>query len=337
MQKILLVYNILSSGVNPKIINEILKILKEKKFLIDKIETSKIGEATQKIKDYLRFQNLNKLNNFNNLNNLNNLNNQNILNNQNKNDLKMVIVVGGDGIINEAVNALAYSDIPLGIIPRGTGNVFAKDRKIPFSIKKAIEVFKDENIKEIDLGLINETKYYFMMCSCGFDVKAISNISPSLKKKFKILAYIYHGVKAFFTYKPSEIILKIPQENILCKGYFCIISNVRSYGIPIAQIAPSASINDGLLDVCVFINKSKFSFIANILAIFIKMHINFKNVFYTQTSNEIILENDNYFVSNNNLKDLKENSPLVQIDGDVYCSLPVKIKISKKALKIFLP
>jgi len=309
MQKTLLVYNIFSSSINASVINKILKDLYKKGFIVDKIETSGIGEATEKIKNYLLLQ-------------------------KSKGEhLFMVIAVGGDGIINEVVNALAYTKIPLGIIPRGTGNVFAKDRRIPFSIKRSIEIFENKNIKEIDLGLVNDTKYYLMMCSCGFDVKAVSNINPGLKKKFKILAYIYHGVAAFFTYKPVELILKVPDENILCKGYFCIVSNVRSYGLPIAWIAPEASINDNLLDVCVFINKSKISFIANILAIFVKMHINFKNVFYMKTSNEIIIEHD----ITGNLKENKQSIPLVQIDGDVYCNLPVKIKVREKALKIFLP
>jgi diacylglycerol kinase (ATP) len=245
----------------------------------------------------------------------------------------MVVVAGGDGLINEAVNALAFTNIPLGIIPRGTGNAFAKDKKIPFSLEKAIDVLKPDNLKEIDLGLVNGKRYFLMMCSCGFDVKAISDLNPALKKKFKILAYVYHGVKAFFTYKPVKLTIKISGENVLCKGYFFIASNVRSYGFPMAQIAPEASIDDGLLDICVFMNKGKISFIANILAIFLKTHINFKNVFYIKTSEELIVEQG----SSDVVKKSRHNTPMVQLDGDIYQSLPVTIRIEKKALNIFLP
>lgn len=306
MQKTLLVYNIFSSGISSKLINGVLKTLEDKGFYVDKIGTSRIGEASEKIKNYLKDQ---------------------------SKTINMVIAVGGDGIINEAVNALAFTKIPLGIIPRGTGNAFAKDRKIPFKVKKAIEVFKAENVKEIDLGLVNDTKYYLMMCSCGFDVKAIASLNPGLKKKFKILAYVYHGIKAFFTYKPVELIMRVSDENVLCKGYFCIASNVRSYGAPMLQIAPEASIDDGLLDICVFMNKGKISFIASILAIFVKMHINFKNVFYIKTASEVIIEQDYA----KDFKGGRQVAPMVQIDGDVYCSLPVKIKVKNKALNIFLP
>ncbi|MCL6086862.1 MAG: diacylglycerol kinase family lipid kinase [Actinobacteria bacterium] len=305
MAKTLLLYNILSSGINARIIKKVSDVLKNRGFFIEKIETSKVGEAAEKLKNYL---------------------------NDNK-DLEMVVAVGGDGIINEAINVLAYTKIPLGIIPRGTGNAFAKDRKIPFYIKKAVDVFKKENIREIDLGIINDEKYFLMMCSCGFDVKALSALNPNLKKKFKILAYIYHGFKAFFTYKPVEVILRITDEKVLCKGYFCIVSNVRSYGFPMAQIAPDATIDDGVLDICMFMSRDKLSSIANILAIFVKMHINFKNVFYSRTAAEVIIEQDftEDFNSDNKV-------PLrVQADGDIYCNLPVKIKVAKKALNIFLP
>jgi YegS/Rv2252/BmrU family lipid kinase len=306
MQKTLLVYNIFSGGISPGLIKKILFLLKARGFTVDKIETSGIGEATQKIKKYIRDQNK---------------------------SVKMVVIAGGDGIINEAINALAHTKIPLGIIPCGTGNAFAKDKKIPFSVKKAIDVFNPEKLKEIDLGLVNENRYFLMMCSCGFDVKAISDLNPGLKKKFKILAYIYHGVKAFFTYKPVELGIKISGDNILCKGYFFIASNVRSYGFPMAQIAPEASIDDGLLDICVFMNKGKISFIANILAIFTKTHINFKNVFYIKTSSELILEQGTSEI----IKKNKQNAPMVQLDGDICCALPVRIRIEKKALNIFLP
>jgi diacylglycerol kinase (ATP) len=306
MQKTLLVYNIFSGGINSGLIKKILFLLKTRGFTIDKIETSGIGEAAEKIKKYIK--------------------------NQNR-SIKMVVVAGGDGIINEAINALALTGIPLGIIPCGTGNAFAKDTKIPFSPKKAIDIFKPGNLKEIDLGIVNENRYFLMMCSCGFDVKAISDLNPGLKKKFKVLAYIYYGIKAFFTYKPVELDIKIKGENILCKGYFFIASNVRSYGSPVAQIAPEASIDDGLLDVCVFMNKGKMSFIANVLAIFVKTHINFKNVFYIKTAGELIVEQGNSEV----LKKNRPNVPMVQIDGDIYCSLPVNIRIEKKAMNIFLP
>lgn len=306
MRNTLLLYNILSSGVNARIIKQILHILRSSGFFVEEIKALKIGEARERLESHLC-----------------------------KRDTKpdLVVVVGGDGIINEAVNALAYTNIPLGIIPRGTGNAFAKDRKIPFNIKKAIDVFKIENIKTIDLGIINEQRYYLMMCSCGFDVKALSVLNPNLKKRFKVFAYIYHGIKAFFTYKPVEIIMKINDENIFCKGYFCIASNVRSYGFPMAKIAPEASIDDGLMDICMFLSKDKISFIANILAIFVKMHINFRNVFYIKTAGEVVVEQ-------NCQKGIKAHDPAVlkvQIDGDVYCDLPVKLKVAKKALKIFLP
>jgi len=305
MHKTLLLYNILSSGINIKIINRVSDVLKSRGFFVEELKTSKVGEASEMLRNYLSAGN----------------------------DVEMVVAIGGDGIINEAVNVLVYTQIPLGIIPRGTGNAFAKDRKIPFYIKKAVDVLRKDKIRKIDLGVINDEKYFLMMCSCGFDVKALSALNPQLKKKFKILAYIYHGFKSFFTYKPVEIILKIADENILCKGYFCIVSNVRSYGFPMAQIAPEATIDDGFLDICVFMDKGKISSIANILAIFVKMHINFKNVFYTKTASEVVIEQD--FIKGLNLS---VQPPLrVQTDGDVYCNLPVKIKVAKKALNIFLP
>jgi diacylglycerol kinase (ATP) len=301
MKKTIVVYNLLSGGISQKLINRIDKKLIHKGFKTILFSTSRIHEAYDVIKHQIE---------------------------NNHGNIDFVTVVGGDGLINDAVNALAGKDIPLAVIPCGTGNSFAKDKKIPLYYWMAINIIDQKNIKTVDLGLINDEKYFLMMCSSGFDVKAISNISPRLKKRFKMLAYLYHGFRAFFYVKPTKLCVWYRDHQKSICGYFCIISNIASYGIPIAKIAPHASIADGKLDVCIFTSENRLSLIKNMLAIFIGQHINFKNVIYFQTSEELVIEEEDM---------QKKFLQKVQIDGDLFKEMPVKVKVCPKALKIFLP
>ncbi len=299
MKKTLLVYNILTSSISKKTVEKTIKILGKHNIHADTIKTSEVGEARDKI--------LNKLG---------------------KGRVDFVTVLGGDGIINEAVNALAYKDIPLGIIPHGTTNAFAREKGIPLSVKKAVRVFREENLRTIDLGLINDEKYFLMMCSYGFDVKALSEINLMLKKKLKVLAYIFYGVRAFLLHRPVKVVASL--DNVeKYEGYFCIINNVKSYGNPLAKITPHASTEDGFLDVCIFKNSNKFSFLKNVIGVFTTRHINFEDVVYFQTNNKLRIE-----IKEGNSR--KENLQ-VQLDGDVLSNLPIEVRPAKSALKIFLP
>ncbi len=300
MMKTLLVYNTLTGNISERAVENTIKNLSKSNISAETLKTSVVGEAKDRIPEIL-----------------------------NSNGIDFVTAMGGDGIINEAVNALAYKDIPLGIIPHGTTNAFAREKGIPLSVKKAIRLFKKENLKTIDLGLINDKQYFLMMCSYGFDVKALSEINLMVKRKLKIIAYILYGIRAFLLHKPVKVVIKLGKFEKY-EGYFCIINNVKSYGNPLAKITPHASTEDGFLDVCIFRNSNKFSFLRNVIGIFTTRHIDFDDVIYFQTNNRVKI----------NIKDKKEgikDNLKIQLDGDVLSSLPIEVKPAKSALKIFLP
>ncbi|MGM0364902.1 MAG: diacylglycerol/lipid kinase family protein [Actinomycetota bacterium] len=300
--KTLLVYNTLSGRISQKVLQKVEDKLINAGFSIDPIESNEVGQAYIKIREAL----------------------------EERGNIDFVTALGGDGIINEAVNALAYTDVPLGIIPYGTTNAFAKEKNIPLSAGRAIKLFKEQNIKTMDLGLINDKKYFIMMCSYGFDVSAISEISIMVKKRLKVFAYLFYGTKAFLFHNPVKIMVRVEAEGKEYSGYFCIINNVKSYGNPLAKITPHASVNDGLLDVCIFKKCSKFSFLKNIIGIFTTRHINYRDVLYFQTCSRIDID-----IEDENKKDRKNLG--VQLDGDVLSFLPLSVKCARGALKIFLP
>ncbi len=300
--KTLLVYNTLSGKVSQKVLKKVSQRLKKAGHAVNAVESREIGQTYRKIKNQLKEER----------------------------SIDFVTALGGDGLINEAANALAYTGIPLGIIPYGTTNAFAKERNIPLAVGKAISLFDKKNVKSIDLGLINEKKYFIMMCSYGFDARALSEINIMVKKRLKVFAYILYGVRAFLLHKPAKVTVSVEGEKKAHYGYFCIISNIKSYGNPLAKITPHASVRDGLLDVCIFKKYSKFIFLKNIIGIFTKRHINYRDVAYFQTRSQIEVDIEDE-------QGVDKKSLGVQLDGDVLSHLPLSVRCARKALEIFLP
>src|SRR3989338_7057931 len=232
----------------------------------------------------------------------------------------LVIVAGGDGTVNEVINGISNSKTTLAIIPFGSTNVLALELGIPFNVKRACELITNGKKVKIDLGYAKtsqEGRYFSMMLGVGFDASLIKKIDSKFKKKWGRWAYPLAGIKHLFKYKWHNIHVKHKSHSI---GYFVIISNSKSYGGEY-QIADKASTTDGLLDL-VIINRKKFW---KIIAIIFSLSSGKLNSFlrgeYHQTK-------EAHIYSHKKL--------LVQVDGELIGTAPVKVKIAPKALNVMV-
>src|SRR5258706_4448099 len=110
-----------------------------------------------------------------------------------------VIVSGGDGTINEALQGLIGTDARLAILPRGTGNVLARELKLPLNAKGAMEVIARGRTRKLHLGCaIDEPtgakRYFFLMAGIGLDAEVVSRVRPELKKRIGQAAFWYSGL-----------------------------------------------------------------------------------------------------------------------------------------------
>jgi len=169
-----------------------------------------------------------------------------------------IIVVGGDGSINEVINGIMGarvnnfpSNFALGIIPAGAGNNFARELGIK-NIKEAFSIIKQNKIDLVDIGKVNDR--YFINCfSVGFDA-LINKIANDIKTKYQFLPRNLSYLLAAL----GKIIIGIPNFQIQIKGetdyqnkvILAAITNSPSYG-GIFKINPDALINDGKLNLCI--------------------------------------------------------------------------------------
>lgn len=166
-----------------------------------------------------------------------------------------IVVAAGDGTLNEVVNGIGDSGIALGVIPLGTGNVFASELGLnQDSLAHSLSVIQAGKVRPIDIGKAGETKF-LLMAGFGFDAEVVQSVPTRAKGIFGKLAYAPMLVRESVRCQPSAFSLVFDGETALCtEAYNVIICNCASYA-PNFRLAPDASTVDGLLDVLVFGNQ----------------------------------------------------------------------------------
>jgi len=159
-----------------------------------------------------------------------------------------IVVAGGDGTVNEVVNGIGLSGMPLGIIPTGSGNGLARHLGIsmlPFwSIKNIIH----GQVMAIDMMKIGKNTYAANVTGVGFD--AIISSKFQFSKIRGPIAYAKLILEEFIKYKSSTYEIKIDGKKIVVDSAMITAANSSQFGNNV-YIAPSASLTDGFINLCI--------------------------------------------------------------------------------------
>jgi len=167
-----------------------------------------------------------------------------------KRGFQCVVAIGGDGTINEIARTLLYTRVPLGIIPKGSANGFAREFGIPLNPRKACETLLQSKELSIDVGKLNE-EYFFSVAGLGFDAQVGYVYSRSQKggRRGK-LPYFTAGIREYFSYLPCAMNLSFDGHERRLTPFLVAIANSTQYGSG-ARIAPKAVVNDGFLTLVI--------------------------------------------------------------------------------------
>ncbi len=166
-----------------------------------------------------------------------------------------VVAVGGDGTVSEVAAGLRDTNTALGIIPIGSGNGLARHLNIPLRVPRAIKMLNHCEPIQIDYGMVGE-RPFFATCGCGFDAQISESFAAASKRGLK--TYVEEIVKNLFTFEPEHYHLTGEGVDLETDAFLITFANANQWGNA-AQIAPNASLQDGLLDVVIV---SRFPMIA---------------------------------------------------------------------------
>jgi diacylglycerol kinase (ATP) len=174
-----------------------------------------------------------------------------------------VVVVAGDGTVRQVAKALQGIPVPvsLGIIPRGSGNGLAFAAGIPKDPRKALEIIFANRYAPVDAFYVNE-QFCCMLSGLGFDAQVAHDFARSGTRGLP--TYIKISFRNFFAAKtyPFEVYINGQQFNT--DAYFISIANSNQFGNHFT-IAPEASLKDGMLDIVIVQQMSKWKLVGSIL------------------------------------------------------------------------
>ncbi|PSB03428.1 lipid kinase [Merismopedia glauca] len=161
--------------------------------------------------------------------------------------IDLVIIGGGDGSINAAIEGLLDTELPLGILPLGTANNLARTLKIPNSIPQACQIIARGKSQLIDIGWVNG-HYFLNIASLGLSAEVNRRVSQRLKKHWGVFAYIITALQVLATVRPFWVDIYADNQSIETKTLQITIANGRYYGSGLV-IADDATIDDERLDL----------------------------------------------------------------------------------------
>lgn len=159
----------------------------------------------------------------------------------------LVIVGGGDGTLNAAIQGLVDTQLPLGILPLGTANDLARTLKIPPSLPAACEIIANGKVHRIDLGWVNG-KYFFNVASLGLSVQITERLNKEAKRRWGVLAYAVTAIKVIWQARPFIAEIRLNGESMRVKTVQIAVGNGRHYGGGMT-VAYDATIDDQRLDL----------------------------------------------------------------------------------------
>ncbi len=163
----------------------------------------------------------------------------------------LVLVLGGDGTVNEAVQGLAHSSVPLGVLPGGTANVLAMELGLGTRPEIAALRLAAFEPRRIALGRITGdfgSRYFLLMAGAGLDATIVYQVSLGLKNAVGKLAYWTAGL-AHLTRKVDQLQVQVDGQTHVCG--FALVSRVRNYGGDL-EIATGASLHDDDFEIVLF-------------------------------------------------------------------------------------
>jgi diacylglycerol kinase (ATP) len=231
----------------------------------------------------------------------------------------LVLVLGGDGTINEVVQGLIDSNVPLGVLPGGTANVLAMELGLGSRLEAAAKRLAAFEPRPVALGRITGSfgsRYFLLMAGAGLDANIVYEVSAGLKNAVGKLAYWVAGFAHFFKHVEQ---LDVRIDGHIHQCGFALISRVRNYGGDL-EIASGVSLHDNHFEVVLFEGSNPLRYAWYMLNVAARRVQRIRGVHVLRTHHVDVLT----------------EAP-VQIDGEYLGRQAVSIEIIPGALQLLLP
>lgn len=231
----------------------------------------------------------------------------------------VVVAVGGDGTVNEVVNGLDGSDTPLGVLPLGTANDFARQAGIPANVDHAMDVILVRKPVLIDTASLNGRRF-LNVSTGGIGAEATAETPSQAKAALGQLAYAITGIRKLADFPTKHAVFRSGGFVLECDFLmFAVGSGLASGGGRL--VTPHASTTDGLLDLCIVERMPRREFARTVLRLRHGEHVGEEGVHYVRM-HELTIE---------------AKTPIsVNVDGEVSDSVRLDYIARPRDLRVYV-
>jgi diacylglycerol kinase (ATP) len=248
---------------------------------------------------------------------------------------EMVIACGGDGTINEIINGLAGSQVPMALLPAGTANILAKELGIPWDIPRAARLIPEGVIRRIALGMATfagsngngggalpaSGRYFLSVGGAGPDGAIVNGVDGALKKKVGVAAYWLEGMKQLVSYDFPEMRVRSNGTDHLAS--IIVVGRTAHYGGPF-KITTNATLFDDSFEFLTNSTRSRLQYMACLPALWLGKIRGMSGIKMWK-ADEVLCESAG------------ANPVFAQVDGEPIGPLPLRFRIVPDALSLLTP
>jgi YegS/Rv2252/BmrU family lipid kinase len=232
----------------------------------------------------------------------------------------LVVASGGDGTLNEVLQGMAGTRVPLAIWAGGTANVLARELTLPTDGAAVAALVGAGHERRIAIGRAGD-RYFFLMAGIGLDASIVRDVSPALKARVGEGAFWVSGLKHYVAWRPEPFTLEI--DGATYTGAFAAVGNASSYGGGFS-VTPRACLDEAALDVVIFpTRRFAFAYTKDLVACLTGDPTRFGDVVYLKTRSLTATGTP-------------DNQPWVQVDGELLGQLPMRFEAVPDALTVIV-
>jgi YegS/Rv2252/BmrU family lipid kinase len=236
-----------------------------------------------------------------------------------------IVVSGGDGTINEVLQAIVGTDARLAVFPAGTANVLARELSLPFDAARAARMIARGATRKVYAGVAtSETtgacRYFVIMAGIGLDASVVKRVRPRLKRRFGEVAYWFSGLSHLADWQPVPFEVEIDGETF--PATFAAVGKAPRYGGDLS-ITPRARLDAPAFEVCVINSQSRLRYLSLLPRVMRGSDTvsNSRGVCYLRAT-RVRAEGAGV---------------LVQADGELLGTLPMTFEIVNSPLELIVP
>ncbi len=243
------------------------------------------------------------------------------------NQANLVIAAGGDGTVSEVAGALIDSDIPLGIIPRGTANAFAAALGLPqlFPLRLACQTILAGHTRTVDAARCNGLPM-ILLTGVGYEAAMVERATREFKQQWGVMAYLMAGWKVLDEQTLFDVEIEAGGQSHRLQAGAITIANAAPPTSVMAQGAGQVIFDDGLLDLTIATADSKLQAVTSLLKMFssalIKADPQQPNVFHGRV---------------HSVKITTTPPQKVVVDGEIIGTTPIEVECIPAGLTVFSP